>query len=257
MRLAVTRAAERLNALSSRAMAAGVEIVPLPFTQTQPTPFELPDAISLDQVDWLFFTSANGVRSFFAPFDSAQGDTVKPCFSRSARHYTKVSFGGVQGERVDARPKIAAVGVKTAAALKAVGYVVDFQPTVANGSSLFKEFIGSHLNESGVILYARAKRVNFDPQELFAATNYKYNPVICYETVPIEVDQQVVARLNDKDYILFTAPSAVCTYNEKFGAPTARPIAIGPTTATAMTNSGWSEFATMKQPDVDRVLEYL
>lgn len=257
MRLGVTRAAERLTVLSSRAIAAGVEIVSLPFSQAQPTPFELPDAISLDQVDWLFFTSANGVRSFFAPFDSAQGDTVKPCFSRSVRHYTKVSFGGAQGERVDARPKIAAVGDRTAAALKAVGYVVDFQPTVANGSSLFKEFIESHLNESGVILYARAKRVNFDPQKLFAKTEFTYYPVVCYETVPIKVDQQVVARLENKDYILFTAPSAVRTYNDMFGLPTACPIAIGSTTAAAMTDSGWAGFKTMKQPDVDRVLEYL
>lgn len=238
MRLGVTRAAERLTALSSRATAAGIEIVPLPFTQAQPISFELPAGISLDQVDWLFFTSANGVRSFFARFDRA-------------------SFDSAQGRDADSRTMIAAVGDKTAAALNAAGYVVDFQPTTASGVSLFKEFIESHLNQAGVIVYARAKRVNFDPQELFANTEFTFFPVICYETVSIEVDERVVARLEDKDYILFTAPSAVRTYNEKFGAPTARPIAIGPTTATAMANSGWSEFATMKQPDVDRVLEYL
>lgn len=232
MRLGVTRVAERLTALSARATAAGVEIVPLPFRQSQPMPFELPAAISLDQVDWLFFTSANGVRSFLACPD---------------------------GLKIELAPqtKIAVVGNRTAAALKAAGHVVDFQPATASGEALFREFIESHLNKAGVIVYARAKRVNFDPQELFAATNYEYYPVVCYETVPIEVDQQVVARLENKDYILFTAPSAVLAYNEQFGLPTAHSIAIGPTTATAMTNSGWAEFVTMKQPDVDRVLEYL
>jgi uroporphyrinogen-III synthase len=88
-------------------------------------------------------------------------------------------------------------------------------------------------------------------------TEHKYYSVICYETVPNDVDKQVVATLDDKDYILFTAPSAVRTYYEKFGLPKSRSIAIGPTTASAMTERGWTEFATMKQPDVDRVLEYL
>ena len=66
MRLGVTRAAEQLSALSSRASLEGIELVPLPFTRSEPLPFELPSAVPFDKIDWLFFTSANGVRFFFA-----------------------------------------------------------------------------------------------------------------------------------------------------------------------------------------------
>ncbi|MDH3892227.1 MAG: uroporphyrinogen-III synthase [candidate division Zixibacteria bacterium] len=245
MRLGVTRAVEQLSVLSSRASIQGIEIVALPMTHHQPLPFEWPAGVSPNQVDWLFFTSANGVRGFFeqldgSPFDSAQGEV-----------------GGAQGEVAGARPKIAAVGDKTTQALKGAGWTVSFQPTVANGEALFREFVGSHVDAKGMVFYARAKRVNFDPDELFAKTGFDYYPIICYETKTAEVNQQVVAMLEDKDYILFTAPSAVRAYDEKFGPPKAMLIAIGPTTASAMTNCGWTKFMTMKQPDVDRVLEYL
>lgn len=232
MRLAVTRSGERLTLLSAKAVGMGIEVVPLPLTLTKPILFNWPEGLSHDQVDWVFFSSANGVRSFFSRLDEL-GLTLP--------EYTKH----------------ASVGGRSSRALKASGREVRFQPTQSGGEALFTQFLNSRPGSNLVLVYARGRVVNFDPAALLSTSDVQYYPVVCYENVANKVDPQIVAPLADSDYILFTAPSAVDAFQVQFGPPVPTPIAIGPTTAAAMGRLGWTNVKIMKQPDVDRVLEYL
>ncbi len=231
MRLGVTRAVEQLTALSERASSKGIEVVPLPLTQQLNLPFTWPNDLAPKDIDWLFFTSATRARSFF--------DRLKEI-----------------GVEISTGTRVAVVGEKTAEAVGSFGYQVHFQPSEQTGEALFTRFVISR-QTGKLLLYARGKVINSDPQTLFANAPYRLIELICYETVRCKVDVNVVDGFTGSDYILFSAPSAVRAYHEQFGQPKARPIAIGPTTAHAMSEQGWTDPKVMKQPDIDRALEYV
>lgn len=232
MRLGVTRAHGRINNLVKPAASRGIEIVPLPLVETQPVAFDWPENLPVERVDWVFFTSANGVVSFFRRLDEL-------------------------GLALSPKTMIAAVGGKTAEAVGQLGLDVSFTPSQSGGEALFAEFLNATEGISLVLIYARGRVVQFDPSELMGNRNTVYHPVVCYESVSCRVDPEIVARFTAGDYILFTAPSAVAAFHEQFGPPGAKVIGIGQTTAAAMARLGWTEITTMKQPAIDRVLEYL
>ncbi len=230
-RLAVTRTSEQLVDLTGRAAGRGIEIVPLPVVVTRPISFEWPRTLNADSVSWVLFSSSNAVHAFF---DRLNVLTIT----------------------LPATVRFGAIGDRTAAALKSSGKSVDFMPSDAYGQLLFDEFLDTQMPK-GQIVYARAREINFDPQELFAKQHVAYCPIICYETVSQPVDPEIVHSLSSDDYILFTAPSAVRAYHEQFGKPTARPIAIGRTTGSEMSHHGWVGVHWMNKPVIEQVLEYL
>jgi uroporphyrinogen-III synthase len=230
-RLAVTRTSEQLVDLSRRAAERGIEIVPLPVVVTRPIAFEWPRLLNAGSISWALFSSSNAVHAFFDRVN-ALGITLP----------ASVRFG--------------AIGDRTAAALKSTGKSVAFMPSDAYGQLLFDEFLDSQRPE-GQIVYARAREINFDPQELFARQNVAYWPIVCYETISHPVDPHIVHSLSADDYILFTAPSAVRAFQEQFGKPLAKPIAIGRTTGSEMSHHGWVGVHWMNKPVIENVLEYL
>lgn len=232
MRLAVTRQKDQLTDLAGRAARRDIEVVPLPLIETSPCDFEWPENLHMTDLDWLVFTSANGVEAFFSGL-TRQNRSIKFC------------------------TRIAAVGDKTAEAILWHKQKVDFTPDAPYGRSLFEELAGSMLDEEASLMYARGARVNYDPAVLMAKHRIRYFPVVCYETILRPVEKTVVDGLSREDYILFTAPSTIHSYQEQFGRPVAKPIAIGRSTASAMNQYGWAGFITMAQPNVDNVLEYL
>ena len=232
MRLGITREAARLTTLLKRANARGVEIVPLPVTGNNPLDFEWPSQISPNEVDWVIFTSANGVQGFFDGLNKL-------------------------GLKMENGTRYAAIGNKTSEALGKLGLSASFIPSDAYGSILFEEFADDIAKSNETVIYARGWQVNFDPAELFRSCEIRYVPVVCYETLPRTVEPNIVDSFGVDDYILFTAPSAIRSYHRQFGKPVAKPIAIGRSTAAAMNEHGWFGFVTMKQTDIDNVLEYV
>lgn len=232
MRLAVTREASKVVGLAKKAEADGIELVPLPFLLVRQKSFTLPGGFDIAKVDWVLFSSANGVRSFFAGLKQLGLSTPDDC-------------------------KMAAVGGRTAAVLSGQGFETAFMPSVAEGKHLFEEFIDHHASEPTTVIYARGAEVNFDPASLFDRSGAAYYPIVCYETLTRPVDPEAVRSLNEKDHILFTATSTVDAYHSQFGAPRAKAIAIGRTTAARMESCGWSVFKIMRHADIDTVLENL
>ena len=113
-RLAVTRTSAQLSDLAAHAAARGIELVPLPLISVNALPFDWPESFPIDQVDWIFFTSANGVTTFLHRLDQL-------------------------GLHLPPSAKIAAVGTKTADVLRMNGITVHFIPSDAYGQLLFED----------------------------------------------------------------------------------------------------------------------
>ncbi len=232
MRIGITRSLEQLHDLFARAAAKNIEIVALPLMEIHNIAFAWPEAVDLDDLGWVFFTSANGVEAFFKRLDDV-------------------------GCKLPKQVKIAVVGRKTKEALNSRGYEAAFQPSEAYGRVLFDEFVDNHPDCRHAIVYARAKDTDYDPEQLFALRKMNYHAVVCYESIERVVDQHEVSRIKREDAILFTAPSAVRAYHRQFGDPDARLLAIGHTTAAEMDRHRWANYVVLRQADVNSVLEYI
>ncbi|PKK85077.1 MAG: hypothetical protein CVT49_00620 [candidate division Zixibacteria bacterium HGW-Zixibacteria-1] len=230
-RLAITRQPDQLDEITRMAHARGVEIVPLPLMNTEYIKFNINDDV-INRLDWLFFTSANGVRSFLDRLE-------------------KLNIP------LSDKTKIGVVGKKTMEALEEYGLSADFAPAEPYGKNLFLEFVTNIAAGNETVLFARASKIVYDPEYLFNLAGLRYYSIICYETTEGAVPAGNVIGLSESDFILFTAPSAVRSYHKTFGVPLARTIAIGRTTASEMSLHNWQIFKIMDIPDVDMVLDYL
>jgi uroporphyrinogen-III synthase len=199
---------------------------------TEPVDFEWPDGFNFDEPVWLVFGSAVGVKVFFSRLSDLH-------------------------KSITTSTKIAVIGEKTAMAVAEYGYRVDFVPSEAYGKTLFRELRNRMLQKETAVLYARPEKVNFDPAELLAEHEVRYFPIICYRTVDSSLDEKIVRQLTADDSILFTAPSAVRSYQQQFGKPLPRIVAIGRVTAKEMTRRGWSDISTLPRADIDSVLEFV
>lgn len=232
LRLGITRQLESLKRLTELAVTRDITIVPLPLISAVALPFDWPQKLDIKQIDWLLFSSANGVNAFLSAL------TEKSLvLSRNT--------------------KIAAVGRKTEKAILSHGLTVDFVPSESYGKVMFNE-LSEQIDLSGkTVVYARAATINYDPAELLAQKEASYFSIVCYDTKAVSVDRSTVSEFSNNDYILFTAPSTVNSYSQQFGKPLAKSIAIGKTTASEMEVCGWTAASVMREADVEKVLEYV
>jgi uroporphyrinogen-III synthase len=229
--LAVTREARQLEPLVALAATRGITILPLPLTKQKAVLFAWPDDLDINRIDWLLFTSANGVRFFFDRINQLQ------C---AVSNHTK--FG--------------AVGKATADAIRAIGFEPTFVSEETRGDAMFAQLIESEINEGYLALWARAETVVTDPTELMQKRGILFRSIICYATESQPVDDSHT-QLTENDAILFTAPSAVNSFASQIGTPVARMIAIGEVTANAIKALGWSDPVIMNHADINSVLEYI
>lgn len=232
LRVGVTRNANQLRPLTKRAADRGIEIVALPLLSIHELPFEWPPSPKKEAINWIVFSSPQGVDSFFSGLN------------RSESH-------------IDNQVKMAAIGGKTAAALSKLGIKTEFMPSQSYGRTLFEEILSGVVQSGETLVYARGKDISFDPADLFRKCDIKYHSVICYKAEPVEIDPKLAESLEDEDTVLFTAPSAVLAYHHQFGSPSARILAIGETTAVEMKKLDWPEHNIMVTADVDAILEYV
>jgi uroporphyrinogen-III synthase len=120
LRVIVTRAAENSEPLASRIEALGYEVVRCPLIAVEPVG---PDAVDLDEYDWVLVTSAYGAREL----------------ARRAR---------------GAWPRVGAIGPGTAAALREAGVEPALVPRVSTQEGLLAELP----RPAGRVLFAGAER---------------------------------------------------------------------------------------------------
>lgn len=224
-RIVVTRAPEQSREILELLCAAGAEAISLPmvrFLEPEDTS-ALDQAIgALDTFDWLVLTSANAVNFFLAR-------------CRVLGRWPS-----------DRKPRIAAVGPATRAAIEEARLQVSFVPRVFNGAALAAE-LGSQLREARVLL-PRSDRADAELPDALTAAGADVTQVVAYRTaVPESRDRALLDRIctGGVDAVIFFSPSAVREFAGAVGSEKFRQIgdrvtlaAVGSVTAAAIREAG-------------------
>ena len=177
-----------------------------------------------DEFDWVFFTSAKGVRFF-----------------QETTEWLEWTM-----ERLHAK-KIAAVGTGTAAALKDRGYSVDFIPSTFDAEHLGREFLDVEQPKKILLIKGELSRTTMD--EKFKKHAIDFENMYVYRTVTNdEVKDQLNCEFQAQpfDYYVFTSPSSIHAFFELldiypeniFDQPC---FCIGRTTEYAALNAGFKK----------------
>lgn len=221
-RILVTRARAQASEFSARLKELGAQVVEIPTIQIVPlrSPELQAASESLNQYDWIIFTSANGVRCFFE----------------------QVSDTAIPPGRV---PCIAAVGPSTAAAIEDEDLQADLVPGQYQAEGLLEAIsarYGSRM--AGVrILIVAPRRFRPVLKEGLEKKGARVDLVSVYETMLPEKNRQRLQQALDEpfDLVTFTSSSTVRNFVEMIEEPgllEELPCAvIGPiTAATAREN---------------------
>ena len=142
---------------------------------------------NIQQYEWIFFTSANGVHCFFQIWRSKFG-------LRDLSHY-----------------KFAVVGRKTNKVLQQYGYEATFIPSIYNAETMATEFL-KEIKPNRPILLVRGKQARQVLPEAFAKRDIDFDCLVVYETTVNDDRKDSLNRglhYRHIDYITFTSPSAV------------------------------------------------
>lgn len=135
-------------------------------------------------VEWIFFTSANGVKSFF---HLLQDDTLLKSV------------------------KFATVGPKTAAMLQQFHYDSDFTPSTYNAVTMGDEFIKT-FGTIDHVLFIKGNLSPFYLEQLFQSYGITFQSLITYNTKINETSKnkinEMIAR-RKVDFLTFLSPSAI------------------------------------------------
>lgn len=140
--------------------------------------------INFQHVEWIFFTSAHGVRCFFRQLDDRA--IMEHC-------------------------NIATVGHKTELALKKFNLSADFIPTTYNAQVMSKEFLETYPNANNLLLI-RGNISRKDLIEAFKENEIAFDTLTVYETnYHEEIKGKLIQTLNEHqfDFLTFTSPSTV------------------------------------------------
>jgi uroporphyrinogen-III synthase len=185
---------------------------------------ELDRAIrSLDEFDWILFTSANAVR-FFAGRCRKLG--VEPNEDRACR--------------------CAAVGPATASAVAAEGFSVDHVAQEFLGTALARELSATLAGKK--IILPRSERARPDLPDALKAVGAEVTEIVAYHIGGVgAVDPGVMKAVREAqvDVVSFFSPSAIENMRSKLGEEVlsrmgtrAALAAVGPVTAAALRNAG-------------------
>ncbi|HVA95173.1 MAG TPA: uroporphyrinogen-III synthase [Candidatus Dormibacteraeota bacterium] len=225
-RIVVTRAIEQARGMKDFLEKRGATVLLLPAVSfSEPADAtKLDRAIgSLDEFEWVLFTSANAVRFF-------------------SKHCRAV--GRVIGE--GQWPRLAAVGPVTASAAAAEGFTIDYVAMEFLGAALAKELSASVKGKR--ILLPRSGRAGHDLPDALRGAGASVTEVVAYHTGGVGVvEPGVMEALREArvDVVSFFSPSAVENIRGELGADVfsrlaakAAFAAVGPVTATALRNAG-------------------
>lgn len=224
-RVLVTRARRQASTLSRLLAERGAQPIELPTIDIQAVSDnkKLDKAISsLDQYQWVLFTSVNGVEAFFKRLNNLK---------RDAR-----ALGNL---------KIGAIGPATAEAIRGCGIIADFVPGVFTGEGIIAGF--KDLDVSGLrLLLPRADIADNELIKGLKGLGVTVDEIVAYRTVtPVgEIAKARELLLAGKiDIITFTSSSTVtnlvAAFEGDLSALSGVKIAcIGPKTADTATKAG-------------------
>jgi hydroxymethylbilane synthase len=218
VRVWITREPARAEAFGKACTSGLFEVSALPvfYAVAAGSPEEQKDALGrLDTYDWVFLTSQIAVARFADLLDK---------------------FGASLGRNT----RVATVGRKTAAAVQARNWRVDFVGDVADARSLGESFLAASGRRIGRVLFPCGQAASGGLAVQLAGGCEAFDQLVCYDVVEHPQLPQTVASLPDPDAIVFTSPQAArfllshCPPDPKVTA-----VAIGPATSEALLAAGF------------------
>jgi len=239
-RIVVTRTRKQASALSSKLRSLGADVIELPTIRIEP-PNNLREFAELVQdahnYDWIVFTSANGVETFFDIFFKLYDDARE--------------IGGA---------RIAAIGPATAQRVKDFHLHVDLQPKEFVAEDVIREFKKQGSIENLKILLVRAEKArDVLPKEL-SVLGAIVDEAFAYRTVPETHDTSGARqRLAEHwaDLITFTSSSTVENFLA-LGLPWPKGMkvaSIGPITSQTARDNDLKVEIEAKHHDIDGLVE--
>jgi uroporphyrinogen-III synthase len=223
----VTRAAAQSAGLTDRLERVGYRVLEVPVIQiAEPADggAALGAALArLDSYDWLVVTSPNGA-------------------ARVRDAYSSLPVGR--------RPRLAAVGPGTAAAL---GVPVDLVATDSVGEGLVAEMPAG----SGHVLLAQAEAARDVVRSGLERLGWGVDAVIAYRTVRVDVSPELIRAASSADGIVFTSGSTIRAYLDAAGSDGLPPVvvSIGPATSRVAEELGVRVTVTAAVHNLDGLVD--
>jgi len=239
-RVLVTRPAAQAGEFAQQLWEAGAEPVLAPTIAIGPPDDTGAVAVAVARVReyaWVIFSSVNGVEAFFWALALGGGD---------AR-----AFGDT---------KVAAIGPKTAAALRAHGIRVDLVPNTFVNEALAEGLVQCTSAHDRVLLFRAQEARDVLPETLRSAGR-TVDVVAAYKTRYVD-DPELRAKAERADIVTFTSSSTVHAFvhnvPDAAGVLTERMVAaIGPITAATARGHGIRVDVVAEEFTVDGLLQAL
>lgn len=241
-KILITRQQDQAKPFSEKVKQYGGVPIEVPLLKISCKPeVDLQILERLQEYEWIFFTSANGVRCFF---------------NVCKKH--DVDFKSMK------ETQFAVVGHKTESELKKYEFAADFIPSVYNAEVMAREFL-SYYSADGPLLIARGNRSRDILPDTFLNKRIAFDAIEVYETVYNAKMQGMLNRLlmeNSLDFLTFASPSAVDAFiklaigNPKLDMIKAKNCAcIGTTTAKKAKEYGFSNRIIPNEFTIEGMLE--
>lgn len=255
--IVVTRAAEQGRRLTERLTAIGADVVELPLIDVvdpEDGGAALRDAVArLDEFDWIVVTSANGAVRL------SQALRARARAGRAAVDAAVDAAGDSAGAAIDTvapRPRIAAIGVATDAALGP-----DHHADLVADRSIAEGLLADLARVAPArVLVVQGDRARTALADGLREMGWQVERVIAYRTIAARPPADVLARALGADAITFASGSTVTSFVEAVGTADRHPavvVSIGPETTAAADRAGLEVTATADPHSLDGLVAAL
>ncbi|MBN1209618.1 MAG: uroporphyrinogen-III synthase [Myxococcaceae bacterium] len=237
-RVLITRPKERVEELCFLLEDEGAEVLSLPVLELRPPEDPRPLAAAAESIQryrWVVFASPSAVEAVMEALREA--GTVE-----RMRHV-----------------RVAAVGPRTARTAEGFGLQVAAEPAEATGLGLF-EAIRPELHPEDEVLLPAAEEGRRELELALREQGVRVTRVTAYRTTPAELSPEAQQMLREAppDVVLFASPRTAELFLEAAGRERlgqARVVAIGPTTAGALSRLGVEVAAVAARPTPEGLVE--
>ncbi|HEX8435000.1 uroporphyrinogen-III synthase [Archangium sp.] len=238
IRVLVTRPRERSEELCFLLEDEGAEVVHVPLLELRPPEDPRPlmaAAESIQRYTWVVFASASAVDALMEAL-------------REAGMTEWLS-----------RVRIAAVGPRTARTVEGYGLTVAAEPPEGTGVALY-EVMRSALEAEDEVLLPAAEEGRRELEDALREHGVRVTRVTAYRSQPAPLSPEAQAQLasSPPHVALFASPRTAETFLEAAGRErlgSTRLVAIGPTTAAALTQLGLPVAAVAERPTPEALVE--